>query len=70
MSILPACCLTSSDLARLGNNLVARRRPRLLSRLGSERRESRRLLARLNRFLAAVNERIDQFVAPTAPRPG
>jgi len=57
MSIIPASHLSASDLARLGNNITARRR-----RLPSRRRRVRQVLTALNRSLVTVGEQVDQFV--------
>lgn len=59
MSILPASRLSASDLSRLGNNL----RPGDRRASPSPRRVERRFIATLNRSLASVGERIEQFSA-------
>ena len=56
MSVIPASCLSLSDLSRLGNNLRdgSRRRGTIFS----QRRRERRQMAAINRSLAGVVERI------------
>ena len=61
MSILPASRLSASDLTRLGNNLVHHRRPR-----PSAHRQARRVVAAVNRSLAAVGERLERLDARPA----
>ena len=56
MSIIPASRLSSSDLARLGNNLCFPRR-RSLARAGQARRQ----LAAVNRSLSIVGERVGRL---------
>jgi hypothetical protein len=56
MSVIPASRLSSSDLARLGNNLRPRKRQPM-----SRRRIERRLVATVNRSLACVGEAVSQF---------
>ncbi len=56
MSIIPASRLSSSDLARLGNNMRPRRRPPM-----SRRQQERRFVATINRSLACVGEAVSQI---------
>ena len=58
MSIVPASRLSASDLTRLGNNLRHGEQRRLAP---SPRRAERRLVAAVNRSLAAVGERIERL---------
>lgn len=57
MSIIPASRLSTSDFARLGNNLT----PGARRRTPPRRRIERRFIATLNRSLACVGEQIGQF---------
>jgi hypothetical protein len=56
MSIIPASRLSSSDLARLGNNLSSPHR-RSLARVGQGRGQ----LAAVNRSLSIVGERVGRL---------
>jgi len=55
MSIVPASRLTRSDLSRLGNNVVSRKKPGVSS--ASVLR--RRFVAAVNRSLATIGEGVD-----------
>lgn len=58
MSIIPASRLSSSELAALGNNLRREGRPRPV--------KNRRLVAAVNRSLAAVGESVGKLHRPLA----
>lgn len=66
MWIVPADSLSESDLSLLGNNLRPRSRPR---RRPPAERANRRVIAAVNRSLAALRERVGGLHAPrqTAP---
>lgn len=66
MSIIPASCLSASDLAQLGNNLCPEHpRRRRASRL----RGQRRLIAAVNRSLATLGERVGRLQRPLLQSP-
>ncbi len=54
MSIIPASRLSSSDLARLGNNMSDRA-------ASPQRRRRREFVAAVNRSLAIVGEQVSQL---------
>lgn len=72
MWIVPASSLSSSDLLSLGNNL---RPPLRRKRQHPDRRANARVIAAVNRSLAALEERVgrlypcQQFVEKDAPIP-
>lgn len=60
MWIVPASCLSECDLLALGNNV----RPRLRTRRRTpNQRANRRLVAAVNRSLAALKERVGRLHA-------
>jgi hypothetical protein len=61
MSIIPASRLSSSDLARLGNNLspIRRSKPEV-----TPRPSERAVLAAVNRSLASLGEQVTELHRP------
>lgn len=59
MSIIPASCLSTSDLALLGNNLDP-----ALRRFKQPIQQSRREVAAVNRSLARVGEKVRTLHRP------
>jgi hypothetical protein len=67
MIFVSATDLSSSDLALLGNNILPGRRQNRRSRID---RDNRRVMAGVNRSLAALNERVDRLhPLPAKPMP-
>ena len=58
MIFVSASDLSASDLALLGNNILP---PRRRNRTAPDERRNRRVLAAVNRSLAALNERVDRL---------